>query len=175
MQIYGLQVSETLQEACQHVLLAFLHRYVGMEPAKHTTWTRPTRGCGSAFCLPCANLDDFLRDPEKEIEYFGDGTAAPEWINHLLIRASGSPWPYHECTPDYKMEDGRTMLRIKKSNEGWAAAYDAWKHKYDAWKHKYANAVSELESLALNISRPLLGDRYEELMEMRPIRLPTGN
>lgn len=69
-QEYKLSVSYMLQETCQHMVLELLNRCVGMEPAKPTSWTRSLRGCGSKDCLACPRLDEFLRHPAKEIEYF---------------------------------------------------------------------------------------------------------
>ena len=160
MKQYDLRVSETQQEACQHMMLAFLNRCVGMEPAKPTTWTRSSRGCGKGTCLMCPRLNDFLKDPEKEIDYFED--EKPAWgKSHLHEQAY---YPHgHECTPDHEMEDGKKMLRIKKSDKEWADSHYCWKQRCD----KVASALKD----GLIPSRPLLGERYEELVEMRPIKI----
>lgn len=164
MQQYDLRVSNTQQEACQHMMLAFLNRCVGMEPAKPTTWTRSSLGCGKETCLMCPRLNDFLKDPEKEIGYFEDDQPQYKWDKgHLHSQASWSYVHGHECTPNHKMEDGKKMLRIKKSDKEWADSHDRWKRRCD-------QVASTLKN-GLISSRPLLGKRYRELVEMRPIKI----
>ncbi len=160
MQQYDLCVSNTQQEACQHMVLAFLNRCVGMEPAKPTTWTRSSRGCGEKTCLMCPRLNDFLKDPEKEIDYFEDDQ--PRWGKGHLHEQAYYPHE-HECTPNHEMEDGKKMLRIKKSDKEWADLHYHWKRRCD----KVASTLND----GLISSRPLLGKKYEELVEMRPIKI----
>lgn len=166
MQDCSLSVSATQQEACQYMVLAFLNRCVGMEPAKPSTWTRSIRGCRDAACLLCPKLHEFLQNPEMEIGYLEDGPGPYGWSSwnkgHLYDQTS---W-WHESTPHHKMGDGSEMLRIKKLDKEWADTHDAWKRRYgkvtDALKH------------GLIPSRPLLGEKYEELVKMRPIKISTG-
>lgn len=159
MQQYDLSVSEMQQEACQHMVLVFLNRCVGMEPAKPTTWTRSTLGCRDGACLLCPKLDEFLEDPEKEVAYLEDDL--PSWGRGHLH----SQLYVHECTPNHEMEDGTRMLKIQKSDQEWASV-----HK--AWELRCRNVVPSLKP-GLAPSHPLLGERYEELVEMRPIKICT--
>ena len=159
MQPYEFSVSEMQQEACQHMVLVFLNRCVGMEPAKSTTWTRPTHHCPDEACLLCPRLDEFLKDPVKEIVYLEDNR--PSWgIGHLH-----SQLYVHECTPNHEMEDARKMLKIKKLDEEWVEAHKAWELRCD----KVATSLEH----GLATSRPLLGERYEELVKMRPTKICT--
>ena len=165
MQSYNITVSETQQKASQHMVLAFLNRCVGKEPAKPTTWTRSTRGCGEAACSLCPKLDEFLKDPKKEIAYLEDVRDQwSRWSKGHLYDLCG-PWSRakHECTPDHQMEDGRKLLRIKKTDSEWAETHKAWEGRCD----RVAGALKH----GLVESRPLLGERYDELVEMRPIKI----
>ena len=161
LQMYGLSVSEMQRQVCQHMVLAFLIRCVGTEPAKSTTWTRPALGCQDETCLLCPKLDDFLHDPEREFGYLEDKRLSWYGEGHLYDRASR--WDGHECTRNHEMEDGRKMLRIKKLDKAWAHAHDAWKRKCDILTGKIKYGFFP--------SRALLGERYDELVEMRPIKL----
>lgn len=157
MQWYNLSVSETQQEACQHMVSTFLNRRVGMEPPKPATWARPTLGCGKEACLICPELYEFLKDPEKGIGYLEDGRS--QWGRGYL---HGRAYE-HECTPDYEMKDGRKMLRVKTLD-----AESAW--AYEGWERRCSRVASELKWGLLS-SRQLLGKMYEELVEMRPIEI----
>ncbi len=162
MQSYDITVSKTQQKASQHMVLAFLNRCVGMEPVKPTTWTRPTRGCGKAACLLCPKLREFLADPEKEIAYLEDEKSR---YGNGHLHDICSPWSRfkHECTPNHQMEDGRKLLRIKKTDCEWAEMHEAWEGRCG----RVAGALKH----GLVASRPLLGERYDELVEMGPIKI----
>lgn len=166
LQKYEQSVSDTLQETCQHMVLVLLTRCVGMEPAKPTTWTRSPCGCESKDCPACPKLDEFLKDPGQEVGYFEDDEPI-YGFGHLHGRA-GSGWSrqgHHECVPGYEMWDGRKMLKIKKSNYEWTFGHEQWEIRYKKVSGKLKNCLQP--------ARALLGERYEELVEMRPVKIVT--
>ena len=59
------------------------------------------------------------------------------------------------------------MLRIKKLDKEWAEVHDAWKRRFEV----VINALKH----GLIPSRPLLGEKDEELVEMRPIKISPEN
>ena len=72
----------------------------------------------------------------------------------------------HECVPHYEMEDGRRMLKIKRSDKDRV-------HAHKKWKYGYNGGVGRKVKKDLKMCYLLLGERYEELVEMRPAKIVT--
>ena len=161
VQSYGLDVSEKQQKTCQHMMVTLLERCVGQEPAKPSTWARPSAGCGRKECKLCPELDKFLADPSQEIGFLKDEAKQRFEIRHLYSRAKfhGD----HECDEDHEMEDGSKMLKVKKTIR-------SWEKGHSAWTGRWQTVVDEFRK-SMNAARPLFGDRFDEIYKLRPIKV----
>ncbi|KAL9129633.1 MAG: hypothetical protein Q9217_001951 [Psora testacea] len=150
LQTHGIPASAPLQSTCQHVIISLLHRCVGMEPAKPSTWTRKFKGCYSSSCEACSKLRQFFEDPTKESAVFNTTNL---YYSHLQFYTSP-----HESAVDH----AKGTLEVTKTNKD-------WEYEHKSWQTRFDDVRKVLGFLRSN--RELLGERYEELASMRIIRV----
>ena len=135
-----------------------------MEPCKPTHWSRPPLGCKKATCKLCQELDSFLRDPLLAEKTFDD---PPEhsWSHqgHIYYQVSYTT-ERAEKVQDEEKKTNRTKV-IKTDNVD-KKIHQLWKDKYDGVHSK----VFQLKGC-----KGILGGKYDELMDMRVVKLPTDS
>jgi len=153
----GIQISKAEQTVSQHMVAEFLNRCVGSEPSKPTAWIlSPLGPCyRPPDCKLCPELDRFLQDPLQEEREFKE-------INiHFHQRVSKRCYSdfAHQITKD---ESGREILRVTKNDK-----------VHEEWEKRLNEVGGRMKWFRR--CETLLGDRYEELMDMRAVKLTTAS
>jgi len=141
------------QHVFRSAIEAYIQNYVKMEPEAPRDWTRSKRGCG---CADCRDLDRFLISPTQEVGRFA---MAESRRKHLEKRV------WH--TLQESTERGRVpyTLVLRKTNK------IEYHSAHDEWQRRCTRAVQQIRDLGEAPLRDLLAERYQELLELRPVKL----
>ena len=157
---HRLSINAAQQAACQKLILTFLNRCVGMEPGRPSEWYRDEPPPSfyiyyhCSGCTSCSTLKDFLNNPAQEIAYFD---------------VEDDRWKHVEyCTNQPKA--GYVNKWIMETNMVQVTKIDP---KHTEWEERFEGVQSALKSL--QSCRALLGDKYDELMEMRMVKQPPAD
>ncbi|KAI9706510.1 MAG: hypothetical protein M1836_003516 [Candelina mexicana] len=145
------------QSFFKHALNSYITRYVNLEPAPPKDGTRKElegTGCG---CKDCNSLNEFLFDPAQKSTTF----SMPEKRRkHIELRI--------EPIPHLKVETIRTTkpfsLKVEKTEAD-------WKEEHDMWEKRSKEVEKQLKGLGLQKLREILGEKYDELVEQRVVKL----
>ncbi|KAI9836173.1 MAG: hypothetical protein M1837_003436 [Sclerophora amabilis] len=150
-------LTETYRDFYRHSVESYILRFVGIEPAYPVDWKRDRRGCG---CWECKDLDTFLLNPAEPSAKFSTNLRRR---NHLANRLGGT---YNNKNYPMTTETAgspHTLVVYKTDNE--------WKSAVSAWKKRFKTASLQLRAMHHETSKQLLGEKYEELFELRMVRL----
>ncbi|KAI9800601.1 MAG: hypothetical protein M1833_003259 [Piccolia ochrophora] len=142
--------SEPHSDFCRHMLTSYLTRVVGQEPTPPTDWRREKRGCG---CEMCDILDEFLIDPAKQSAEFHRVLGKEYHLLDRLMRGSDRAFNF----------DGNAAM------PSWKIIKRPFPMEYDhiLWELRCKQAQSELKRFDQKDLKAMLGDRYDETLELR--------
>lgn len=143
-----------VQTCFQSLVEAYITQTVDEEPSKPEDWARPAEmsGCYLPECKTCLELDPFLKDPEakeKTITLTADDRRLVQWYFDSLETGNGG-------------REGE--VRITKTWKGWEKRYRDWELAVKA-------AQETLQELPKDALKRALGDKYDTLMALDPIRI----
>lgn len=148
-------VTENYQELFKQVISLYVFRYVRREPQRPPNWACPKKGCG---CKDCVHLDLFLSSPTRQTMEFT--TTGPK-RNHIEDRVRG----LNEICTSTKMNGRAPHTLILTKTMDW------WKSSHDAWSNRCSLALASINSIGIDNLKQLLGDKYDELVDMRQVKL----
>ena len=145
----------------QHIIDLFIIEYVKMEPRRPATQTCSKAGCGvGRQCQDCWDLDDFLRHPSHKS---WDLTTTGQRRDHVERRVIASQSPYFRCDTIENPHAPHTLRVTKTLNEAWEASHLAW-------LRRCTHAKEMLAAIGRDALEQLLGERYDECVELRAVR-----
>ena len=150
----------------QYIIALFIIEHVKMEPSRPANQTCPRAGCGAGRqCGDCWELDEFLRSPSQQCM---DMTRTGQRRDHVERRVLASQSPYFRCDTIKNRHAPHTLRITKTLNEAWEASHSAW-------LRRCAQAKDMLAAIGHDALRQLLGNEYDECIELRSVRLgPVG-
>ena len=160
-----LYTTQDYRNLFQYIIALYIIEYVKMEPSRPANQTCPRAGCGARReCQDCWELDEFLRNP---IEHCMDLTTTGQRRDHVERRVLASQSPYYRCDtiPNPQSRHGPHTLRITKT------LTEAWGASRSAWSRRCAQAKDMLAAIGHDALRQLLGNKYDEYVELRSVRL----
>jgi hypothetical protein len=159
----GKDALDMYKKLFQTCLSLYVLRFVGNEPVQ-INWSRNTVICK---CRVCTDLNAFLRSPVDSVRGF---RVPSQRRQHLRIQLG----TYTDCT--YVFEHGRseTMVVTKGGR--------IYNDDLVTWTSKAESASAALRSLedqedtssSPSQLRKLLGDKYDEIMTLRRVRIMTA-
>jgi hypothetical protein len=143
-----------VQTCFQSLVEAYITKTVDEEPAMPEDWARPAEvyKCYSSCCKACPELNPFLKDPEakeKTIVLTADDQGHVEWPFEYLENRNGG-------------RDGEVCFT--KTLKGWEKRHRSWELDVKATREK-------LQKLPKDALRRALGDKYDMLMALNPVRI----
>lgn len=159
----GKDAVDMYKKLFQTCLSSYVLRFVGKEPVQ-INWSRNPARCD---CRDCTDSNAFLRSPVDSVR----GIRVPSLRRHHLHTQLGI---YTDCT--YVIEHGHseTMVVTKGGK--------IYKDDLVTWTSKAESASAALRSLedqgdtssSPSQLRKLLGDKYDEIMTLRRVRIMTA-
>ena len=146
--------TENYQDLYKHIINRYVLRYVGVKPCKPSNWSFPTGGCG---CGDCSTLDSFLSSLSRQTVEFT--TTGPNQ-DHIKGRVSS-------------LRDIRTSMRKNKRAPHTlilTKTMDEWQSSRDMWSGRYSSAFSTIKNVGIDKLRQLLGNKFDELVNMRQVK-----
>ena len=145
----------------QDIINLFIFKYVKEEPLRPANQTCSKAGCGiGRQCQDCWDLDDFLRHPSHKS---WDLTTTGQRRDHVERRVLGSQSPCFRCDTIENPHAPHTLRVTKTLN-------DAWEASHLAWLRRVTHAKDMLMAIGRDALEQLLGDKYEECVELRAVR-----
>ena len=145
----------------QYIIDLFIIEYVKMEPRRPANQICSKAGCGvGPQCQDCWDLDEFLRHPSHKS---WDLTTTGQRRDHVERRVLGSQSPCFRCDTIENPHAPHTLRVTKTLNE-------AWKASHLAWLGRTLHAKEMLAAIGHDALEQLLGDKYDECVELRAIR-----
>ena len=150
------------QSTAHTLLISCFHRCVGMEPSKPADWVRPQLQCSDKTCKLCPGLNNFLQDPLVAEKIFDD---VPNWSStgHIYSCVHYYSKEKSEAVRDETHKDKKLKTKVIKTDNEYQETLRLWRERFNGVQAK----VVELKGC-----KGLLGDKYDELMEMRIVKLP---
>ena len=146
----------------QYIIALFIIEHVKMEPSRPADQTCPRAGCGAGRqCRDCWELDEFLRNPSQQCM---DLTTTGQRRDHVEGRVHSSQARYFRCDTIKNRQAPHTLRITKTLNEAWEASHSAW-------SMRCAQARDMLAAIGHDALRQLLGNKYDECVELRSVRL----
>lgn len=144
-----------VQTCFQSLVEVYVTKTVGKEPSKPEDWARSeeVHECWRHGCKTCPKLNAFLTDPEakkKTMTLTADEQAHVYWRFHFL-----------EMTESGNSEG---EVRYTKTLRGWEKRHRSWESDVEA-------AQKKLQELPKDALKEALGDKYDTLMTLNPIRI----
>jgi len=124
----------------------------GGNPNGLPNWVCPKKSCG---CTECVHLDLFLNSPTRQTMEFT--TTGPK-RNHIEDRVRG----LIEIRTSGKKNDRASHTLI---------LMDWWQSSHDAWSSRCSSALVSVMGIGTNNLKQLLGDKYDELVDLRQVKL----
>jgi hypothetical protein len=144
-------------------LLLYVLQFVGEEPVQ-INWSRNPVRCN---CVDCTDLNAFLRSPVDRVKRYPVSKPRRHHLHTQLDK-------YTDCT--HKTDRGyiETMVVTKQGKN--------FEDSLKAWTNKAQSALAVLRSLedqedassSPSQLRKLLGDKYDEIMTLRQVRIMTA-
>ncbi|KAL7938209.1 hypothetical protein V8C35DRAFT_330199 [Trichoderma chlorosporum] len=151
--------SPEVQTCFQSLVETYITKTVDEEPSKPEDWARPAEvhRCYmyASACKTCPKLNLFLVDPEAKEKTIALTTTEQEHIN--------LSFGYLETR--YGVREGE--VRFTKTLEGWEKGHHNWEFVVKATQDK-------LQKLPKDALKRALGDKYDTLMALDPIRIGRG-
>ena len=154
-------VREDYRYLFRYIINSFIIKYVKMEPLRPANQTCSNAGCGvGRQCQDCWDLDDFLRHPNHKS---WDLTTTGQRRDHVERRVLGSQSPCFRCDTIENPHAPHTLRVTKTLNEVWEASHRAW-------LRRVTHAKAMLVAIGHDALEQLLGDKYDECVELRAVR-----
>lgn len=156
----SLDMYRRLFQAC---LSSYILRFVGEEPVQ-INWSRNPVRCN---CRDCVVLNAFLRSPVDRVKRF---PVSKQRRHHLHKQLDA----YSDCTHITDRGYIETMVVTKQGK--------SFEDKLKSWTNKARSALAALRSLedeedtsnSPSQLRMLLGERYDEIMTLKTVRVMTA-
>lgn len=144
------------------LLQQYIIRYVGQEPQRSPSWTRPTDFI-TCKCWDCNALKVFLQDPHKIEDDFKMGQKRRDHLQHYFFSREGYKTnTIHSCRPGLP-----STLVITKTDAQYQRERAEWEGRCDTAKRN-------IRDLGRNPRlKKLLGNNYTEVMNLRVADLPS--
>ena len=156
-----LLTKKAYQSLFQYIIALFIMEYVKMEPPRPVNQICPKAGCGAGRqCRDCWDLDDFLRHLSQKS---WDLTTTGQRRDHVEHRVLGSQSPFFRCDTIKNPHAPHTLRVTKTLNEAWEASHLDW-------LSRCTHAKDMLAAIGYDALKQLLGDKYDECVELRAVR-----
>ena len=150
-----------------NILTHYVDRFVKIEPAKPTDWTKQKHGCRK--CGDCQELDAFLSSPVEKVKHFRMGQDRRKQLERQL------PYYYDRQPSDLMATTDRRgspqTLIITKSHSRYDQEHRAWATRKFQARSKIVEIASETDL------KTLLVDEFEAIAHLGRVtlvRLPDG-
>lgn len=158
----------TYQWQFQQVISLLITRYIGPEPPPlPPDLSCPPLGCASPTrpypCSTCLELDAILVDPRLKTGEVVGNIDAPE---HIATQIQGTD--YLQMTVlTHSSEQMTSTIRITKN----ITKPEELDERYELWKKRVIKANDMIQGICGDeLWKLLLGDRYEEIMQLKAVR-----
>ena len=138
------------------ILTAYLGRVVGLKP-QPTDWKRARSDCS---CRDCTDLNGFLVDPMRQVGRFPMSQQRRRHLHQKLDRIRG------QSNLTERTGSPQTLV-VTKNLEHWKEDLDAWGRRAYQAKQVFIYDLGE------KILKEALAEKYDDIMEMRMIQVPT--
>jgi hypothetical protein len=143
----------------QSILSSYFARYLGKEPARGGSWTRPKVSCR---CRDCTELNRFLSSPTEIVGRFPLAKSRRQHL-HQMLDGNGS-----DCTHVTERRGTPQTLVVTKT-------HDAASRAQTEWEQRAEEARKWIEVLGRHDLEQLLGEDYEYITTFRAVRnLPSA-
>ncbi|KAI9712170.1 MAG: hypothetical protein M1812_007008 [Candelaria pacifica] len=146
----------------QQTLNTYIKKNVDTEPTQPENWKREKKGCG--VCEDCKFLNEFLIDPIMHSTTFSMSDKRRKHIQNRIEPNIEPNSQYNKACSGFEINTIRTTkpysLKIEKTE-------NKWKDKYDIWEKRSKEVEKQFQGLGMGRMREVLGDRYDELVELR--------
>lgn len=159
----GKDEHDTYKFFFQICLWEYITRFVGLEPVQ-TNWSRSTVDCP---CMDCRDLNRFLRSPVDQVGKF---KAAKTLRHHLHVQLDR----WTDCKHETDRSGYPETLVVTKDGKSFA-------EKIGEWNMKATQAMASLRFLEAGEAsastetnlKKLLGDKYDDTMALKDVRIMT--